>query len=138
MVMLRIEAIVIVATALLATSPTSAQSSKQLSARYSTDYKQCMSSGDAAQGVTSGILDCNGSEIERQDARLNQAYKMVMTRLSPDSKAILRGREREWITQRDAGCHKISDPKSGNNGGNYLLRLHSRRDDKTRHLARVL
>ena len=40
---------------------------------YSAIHDHCMNSGDAAQGITSGILDCNGEEAERQDIRLNQA-----------------------------------------------------------------
>lgn len=90
-----------------------AQSKAQVERRYSKDYKQCMATGDAANGVTAGIMDCNGSEIDRQDARLNQAYKMVMLRLSAGKKVELRGAERAWIGQRDARCNRAASVEEG-------------------------
>jgi uncharacterized protein YecT (DUF1311 family) len=69
--------------------------------RYSRDYDRCMSKSD---GVTAAIMDCNGAEIDRQDARLNQAYKMVMNRLDALQKQSLRSSERQWIVSRDKTC----------------------------------
>ena len=46
-------------------------------ARYSAAYRTCLATGDAAKGVTSGLLDCNGAEIDRQDARLNRTYRSL-------------------------------------------------------------
>ena len=84
-----------------------------IEARYSATYNECLSTGDAAQGVTSGIMDCNGAEIDRQDARLNQAYKMVMMRLSAQQRSKLRLSERSWIGQRDARCRRAAAPEAG-------------------------
>jgi uncharacterized protein YecT (DUF1311 family) len=61
-------------TAFITTSA-SAQTQTQIEKRYSRDYAQCM---DASGGVTADMMDCLGTEIDRQDARLNQAYVMVM------------------------------------------------------------
>jgi uncharacterized protein YecT (DUF1311 family) len=99
--------------ALVGASPAVGQTRTQIQARYSADYGRCMKSGDAANGVTAAIMDCNGNEIDRQDARLNQAYKMVMTRLTAPQKTTLRVSERTWITQRDALCHRASSAESG-------------------------
>ena len=84
--------------------------------RKSADYKTCMASGDAASGVTSGILDCNGSEIDRQDAKLNQAYKMVMARLPQAKKMDLRSSERLWIVDRDRRCSRKQEEVGGTLG----------------------
>lgn len=90
-----------------------AQTEAQIEARYSRDYGSCMKTGDAADGVTSGIMDCTGEEIGRQDARLNQAYKMVMARLNSEQKTSLRTSERNWIVARDARCAKSSNEEDG-------------------------
>jgi uncharacterized protein YecT (DUF1311 family) len=103
--------IIVTATLSMASIPLQAKSAVE--ARYSKEYNECMSSGDAANGVTSGVLDCIGAEIDRQDARLNQAYKMVMSRLNASRKTILRASERAWIGQRDARCRKASAPEKG-------------------------
>lgn len=73
---------------------------------YSAAYKQCMSSGDAAEGITSGLLDCIDNERVVQDAKLNEAYQMVMAHLPTNRKDELRLSERGWIKSRDAICAK--------------------------------
>lgn len=62
-------------TASIVAAPLAAQTRAQIERRYTPDYNCCM---DASGGVTSEMMDCTGAEIERQDARLNQAYVMVM------------------------------------------------------------
>lgn len=89
------------------------QSKAQVESRYSKDYKQCIATGNAARGVTAGIMDCNGTEIDRQDAHLNQAYKMVMVRLAASEKIALRASERSWIALRDARCKRESSAEEG-------------------------
>lgn len=82
-------------------------------ARYSKEYNRCMNTGLAARGVTSGIMNCSGSEIRRQDARRNQACKMVMARSTPQQKTTLRASERNWVDQRDEGCEQVTAPLEG-------------------------
>jgi uncharacterized protein YecT (DUF1311 family) len=72
-----------------------------------------MGSGDAAQGITSAIMDCNGAENRLQDARLNQAYKTVMARLAQPQQAALRKSERTWIKERDQRCREAADEAGG-------------------------
>ena len=68
---------------------------------YSAAYSQCM---DAAGGVTSSMNECNGAEIKRQDARLNQGYKAAMAGLEPAQQGKLRDAQRAWIKYRDTNC----------------------------------
>ena len=65
---------------------------------YSAVYMRCL---EGSEGVTVAILDCNQSEIEHQDARLNNAYKSAMKRLSVKDKTALRDAQRAWIKYRD-------------------------------------
>jgi uncharacterized protein YecT (DUF1311 family) len=92
--------------ALVLVAPASGRTTSAVEARYSAAYRNCLATGDAAKGVTSGMLDCNGAEIERQDARLNRTYRTVMARLAPPAQAKLRASERAWIGQRDRSCRR--------------------------------
>jgi uncharacterized protein YecT (DUF1311 family) len=87
---------------------------QQTEPHFSPAYDECIGSGDAANGVTAAMMDCIGAEIERQDAQLNQAYRMVMSRLTSAQQTALRSSERTWIKARDARC------KAGGDGGGSL------------------
>jgi uncharacterized protein YecT (DUF1311 family) len=65
------------------------------------DYLTCM---DKASGETSSMNDCTGAETDRQDARLNDNYKRLMSKLSEDRKKELLEAQRAWIRFRDANC----------------------------------
>jgi uncharacterized protein YecT (DUF1311 family) len=52
----------------------------------SKEYAVCI---DKSGGVTVSILECNGDELDRQDARLNDNYKKLMSKLSRDQKKAL-------------------------------------------------
>ena len=79
-------------------------------AHLTKQYSICM---DKAGGVTVNMLDCMGAETKHQDARLNQAYKDVMARLSPERKKQLQEAQRAWIKYRDANCRFYADPDGG-------------------------
>jgi uncharacterized protein YecT (DUF1311 family) len=100
-------------------SPAFAQTRAEIEAAYSPRFDRCMGSGDAAQGITSAILSCNGAENKLQDARLNQAYKKVMARLPPPKQAALRQSERNWIEQREAQCREAAGDEGG--GSSYAI-----------------
>lgn len=74
--------------------------------RYSPAFEQCMSTGDAAQGVNYAMIACMTHEDTQQDKQLNQAYKATMSRLGPAQKTALRESERAWIKNRSAPCDK--------------------------------
>jgi uncharacterized protein YecT (DUF1311 family) len=65
-----------------------------------------MDTGDAADGITSGMIECTQAELTFQDGKLNQAYRMVMTRLPAARQAELRQEQRAWIRSRDAICER--------------------------------
>jgi uncharacterized protein YecT (DUF1311 family) len=64
-------------------------------------------------GVTSAMLDCIATELQRQDARLNRAYKAAMAPLSAPRKKQLLAAQRAWLAFRDANCQFYADPEGG-------------------------
>jgi uncharacterized protein YecT (DUF1311 family) len=76
----------------------------------SKEYSTCI---DKSNGVTSEILDCISAEHERQDARLNENYKRLMSKLSPKRKEQLLEAQRAWVKFRDANCRFYYDPECG-------------------------
>ncbi|RQW38953.1 lysozyme inhibitor LprI family protein [Novosphingobium sp. LASN5T] len=91
---------------ILATSAAHAASKTPFERRYSETYNRCMDTGDAAQGITSGMIACTEAERHFQDGKLNQAYKMVISRLPASRQDDLRRSERNWIKARDSICAK--------------------------------
>ena len=90
---------------LLSTSPLAAADNEM-----SQEYKACM---DRSKGVTSEMLDCMSAEFTRQDARLNENYKILMAKLSAKRKEALLEAQRAWIKFRDANCNFYYDPEGG-------------------------
>ena len=76
----------------------------------SKEYSTCI---DKSNGVTSEILDCISAEHERQDTRLNENYKRLMSKLSPKRKEQLLEAQRAWVKFRDANCRFYYDPEGG-------------------------
>ena len=87
-------------TALLAASET--DMSKQ--------YTTCM---DKANGVNPDMIDCILAETKQQDARLNENYKRLMSKLSDERKKAPLEAQRAWIRFRDANCTFWDDPAGG-------------------------
>lgn len=96
-----------------AAAPALAQWEAAVEQRLTPAYGQCQASGAAAQGVTSAMMDCLGAENERQDARLNEAYRIAMKRLPAARQAELRQLQRAWIKQRDAAARAAGDQAGG-------------------------
>ena len=76
-------------------------------AQYSTAYDTC---ANAAGNDAANLTVCAQTELNRQDARLNQMYRKRMTQLATDAAATtsLRADERKWIRARDAKCKSDS------------------------------
>lgn len=100
--------------AALAATSASAQTQTQVEKRYTRGYSECM---DASGGVTVEMMNCSAAEIDIQDARLNQAYVMVMRPLAKPRKTTLRGLQRTWIKQRDAKCARSIADEGGSMAG---------------------
>jgi uncharacterized protein YecT (DUF1311 family) len=94
------------AVILLAALPTSAATEAQ----RSSTYRQCIATGDAAEGVTVAIHNCLADEWAKQDAALNTAYKVRVAVLPSARKVALRDAQRRWIKRRDAICQKAAAP----------------------------
>ena len=77
------------------------------------DYRKCMETGDAGKGVTSGMRECLGAELKRQDERLNASYQAALAQLGNDDQSTLRSRQRAWLAGRDAGCEQKAEPNKG-------------------------
>ena len=95
------------------TAATDASPQSDDKVEYSPAYNQCMATGDAARGTTMGILDCIAPENDRQDLRLNRAYKLSMQQSSSSAQATLRKSERFWLREREATCTADGSPFEG-------------------------
>jgi uncharacterized protein YecT (DUF1311 family) len=73
-------------------------------------YLACI---DKSNGVTSEMLDCISAELTRQDARLNENYKRLMSKLSATRKEGLLEAQRAWIKFADTNCGFYYDPDGG-------------------------
>jgi uncharacterized protein YecT (DUF1311 family) len=77
----------------------------------SKEFSVCMDK--AVEGATADMFECIGDELDRQDARLNDNYKKLMSKLSRDRKKALLKAQRAWIKFRDANCDFYLDPAGG-------------------------
>jgi len=77
----------------------------------SKEYSDCIDK--ASQGATAEMFECSGEELDRQDARLDNTYKKLMSKLSPDRKKALLKAQRAWIKFREANCEYWFDPHGG-------------------------
>ena len=73
-------------------------------------YLACM---DKSNGVTVEMLDCMSAELTRQDARLNENYQRLLSKLSAKRKEGLLEAQRAWIKFRDTNCSFYYDPEGG-------------------------
>jgi len=77
----------------------------------SKEYSVCIDK--AVEGAWANMFECNGEELDRQDVRLNNAYKKLMSKLSRDRKKALLKAQRAWIKFREANCDYYLDPDGG-------------------------
>lgn len=79
--------------------PTKVQSPEGLSPAY----KACLF---RARSNTVQLAMCEQTEMAAQDARLNKAYRQVMSQLTiyPSKQITLRSEQRSWLKARDYGC----------------------------------
>jgi uncharacterized protein YecT (DUF1311 family) len=59
------------------------------------------------------MLDCIAAETERQDARLNRAYRELSSALPAERKKALVEAQRAWLRFRDLNCGFYDDPDGG-------------------------
>jgi|SRR6476620_10363089 len=100
----------------------------------SKEHSDCID--NASRGATAEMFECEGEELDRQDARLNDAYKKLMSKLSPDRKKALLKAQRAWIKFREANCDYWYDPQGGTaarlNASGFLLTMTAARAKELR------
>lgn len=74
------------------------------------DYVACM---DKAGGVTSEMLNCISDEMNRQDARLNENYKGLLSKLAKKRMGELQEAQRAWIKFRQLNCNLYGSAYEG-------------------------
>jgi uncharacterized protein YecT (DUF1311 family) len=74
------------------------------------EYSTCI---ERSNGVTVEMINCILAETIRQDARLNENYRRLISRLSEERKKALLEAQRAWIKFRDANCGFYNDPEGG-------------------------
>ena len=99
------EGMLIVLALLMNTPPLAAADSEMTQ-----EYLTCM---DKSGGVTAKMIECTSDEKARQDARLNENYKKLMSKLSAKRTKMLLEAQRAWIKFRDANCNFYFDPEGG-------------------------
>jgi uncharacterized protein YecT (DUF1311 family) len=102
----RTKGCMLIAFGLLLNAPALAAADSEMSQAY----LACM---NKSNGVTVEMLDCMSAELTRQDARLNENYKRLMSKLSAKRKEGLLEAQRAWIKFRDTNCSFYYDPEGG-------------------------
>ena len=64
-------------------------------------YAACMGKSST---TTMDTIGCLTAENQRQDARLNNAYKALMAELPPPRKKQLQNAQRAWLNYCNANC----------------------------------
>src|SRR5437588_8238115 len=74
------------------------------------EYSTCL---EKSNGVTVEMINCILAETIRQDARLNENYKRLSSKLVTKRKNTLIEAQRNWIKFRDTNCGFYADPEGG-------------------------
>lgn len=123
--------VLVAAVLLLAAPAAQAQGRKPMTASERAD-KTC-------GGSNPEILSCVAGFLDREDARLNRAYKAALTRMRPAQQDQLRREQRQWIKARDAECEAELEG-GGGQASIYatvcVLRLTETRADDLERMAR--
>jgi uncharacterized protein YecT (DUF1311 family) len=118
-----------------AATPVRAAAGDMYDARHlSAEYHRCF----AQDSSTAGMGQCLELELERQEGRLNQAYRMVMLRLPAPRKASLLTSERAWVKARQRECDRAYREMEGGTGDGAasLMCLSVRAAERTAWLER--
>lgn len=119
--------------ALVATMPCASHAKD---VKLTPQFTSCMEeSGDTTQGM----VECIGAETQRQDARLNKAYKALAVKLSVERQKQLQGAQRAWIRFRDGNCNFYYDPDGGSlarvNANECMMTMTAHRAKELENLA---
>ena len=73
-------------------------------------YKKCQ---DEAGGVIPRMKECDGAELQRRDASLNQVYQDLLRTVEPERQELLRRAERAWLAFMETECTFQSSVEAG-------------------------
>lgn len=74
------------------------------------EYSRCI---EKAGAVDPAVLECISAEYDRQDKRLNAAYRKLMGSLNGERKKQLLEAQRLWGKYTEANCTFYYDPDGG-------------------------
>lgn len=77
------------------------------------EYDACVEQSD---GSNHAWAEYGGAWIEREDKKLNQAWKQLLDGASDQMKADLRTEQRAWIAYKDASCMFYASGEFGREG----------------------
>src|SRR5215813_1018998 len=98
--------VMVIGAATLLSTPLVAAAEREMTQEYLT----CL---ERSNGVTAEMINCILAETRRQDARLNENYKRLISKLATERKNALVEAQRAWIRFRDANCGFYADPEGG-------------------------
>ena len=80
-------------------------------AQQSPEFDACM---DKAEGVSTKMLDCGKTEIDKWDIRLNTAYRALLASSKGEAHAQLQTEQRAWLKHHLSETHRLAaDPNNG-------------------------
>ena len=88
----------------LLNAPPLAAADSEMTQEYSTGM-------DKSKGNTTEMTECIRAETARQDARLNENYKRLTSKLSAKRKNMLLEAQRAWVKFREANCRRAMSRK---------------------------
>lgn len=86
--------------------PLATVQAQETSVKLSPRFARCV---QAAAGATPATADCQSEEWERQDKRLNAAYRQLLSQLPPGKAAELRAVQRAWLAYVGPKCAFLFD-----------------------------
>ncbi|MCC8957269.1 DUF1311 domain-containing protein [Bradyrhizobium sp. Pear77] len=80
-------------------------------AQQRAEYDACI---DKAEGVSTKMLDCGKTEIDKWDTRLNTAYQALLAKSKGEAHAQLLTEQRAWLKHHLSETHRLAaDPNNG-------------------------
>jgi uncharacterized protein YecT (DUF1311 family) len=98
--------VTVISLVLFLGSPLVAAADREMTQEYSTCLAQ-------SNGVTLEMINCMLAETRRQDVRLNENFKKLISELGTERKKALVEAQRAWIKFRDTNCGFYADPEGG-------------------------
>jgi len=81
--------------------------------KIDSDLKKCLA--QRTNFTTAGMQNCVGTAYQQMDSRLNEVYLLLMAKLTPQKRELLKDAQRKWLAFRDAELRlsKSLDPYVG-------------------------